>query len=55
LGSGKRPIFPRKLTAMERQYDKSFHVVFEAIRKLMAPPPVKRRRIGFHASEDDTK
>ena len=37
----------RKLEALERKYDAQFKVVFDAIRQLMAPPQVKRRRIGF--------
>jgi hypothetical protein len=38
----------RKLELLERKYDAQFKVVFDAIRQLMAPPPPKRRRIGFH-------
>ena len=38
----------RKLSALEKKYDAQFKVVFDAIRQLMAPPPVKRRSIGFH-------
>ena len=37
----------RKLEALERKYDAQFKVVFDAIRELMAPPQLKRRRIGF--------
>jgi ORF6N domain len=38
----------RKLDALEKKYDAQFRVVFEAIRKLMEPPPEpKRGRIGF--------
>ena len=40
----------RKLEALERKYDAQFKGVFDAIRKLMAPPkPLPPRRIGFHA------
>jgi hypothetical protein len=39
----------RKLDALEKKYDKQFSAVFEAIRKLMAPPEPKRRCIGFRA------
>lgn len=38
----------RKLAELEEQYDSQFHIVFDAIRKLMEPaalPP--KRRIGF--------
>ncbi len=38
----------RKLEAMERKYDAKFKVVFDALRKLMEPPPEKPKRgIGF--------
>ena len=41
----------RKLASLERQYDKQFKLVFDAIREIMAPKaPPKRRRIGFHHS-----
>jgi hypothetical protein len=38
----------RKVAALERTYDAQFQAVFEAIRKLMAPPKSrKQKRIGF--------
>ena len=38
----------RKLASLERRYDVQFKVVFDAIRKLMEPPPKpKRKRIGY--------
>ena len=38
----------RKLIDLEKNYDKKFKVVFEAIRQLMIPPdPKKRPAIGF--------
>ncbi len=37
----------RKLDALEKKYDAQFRVVFEAIRKLMAPPVLPKKRIGF--------
>ena len=37
----------RKLGEMEKKYDQQFKVVFDAIRQLMAPPEVRKRRIGF--------
>jgi hypothetical protein len=44
----------RKLDALEKKYDAQFKVVFDAIRKLMAPPPEpKRGRIGFRAQPDE--
>ena len=42
----------RKLEALESKYDTQFKVVFDAIRELMAPPPLKRRKpIGFVTPE----
>jgi len=39
----------RKIDDMENKYDSQFSVVFEAIRKLIEPPPEPpKRRIGFH-------
>jgi phage regulator Rha-like protein len=37
----------KKLAELEGKYDSQFKIVFEAIRKLMAPPVVKRKEIGF--------
>jgi len=37
----------RKLEELEKKYDSQFRVVFDAIRQLMAPPPVRSRKIGF--------
>ena len=40
----------RKIEAMESKYDRQFKVVFEAIKKLLEPLPiVKKRRIGFRS------
>jgi len=39
----------RKIEDMEKKYDTQFSVVFEAIKKLLEPPPPKPKpRIGFH-------
>jgi hypothetical protein len=39
----------KKLSELEKKYDQHFAVVFDAIRQLMAEPPVKRKpAIGFH-------
>jgi hypothetical protein len=38
----------RRLSALERKYDSQFKAVFDAIRSLMAPPPVRKGEIGFH-------
>ena len=45
----------RKLSAMERQYDKHFKTVFDALRQLMAPPKIDKRPIGFQVPKDDKK
>ena len=38
----------RKLTSLEKKYDRQFKVVFDAIRQLMEPDkPPKQQRIGF--------
>lgn len=38
----------RKLSALERRYDQQFKIVFDAIRRIMAPDvPPRRQRIGF--------
>ena len=43
----------RKLSALEKRYDRRFKVVFDAIRELMANAkperPIAKREIGFHA------
>lgn len=41
----------RKLTELERKYDSQFQVVFEAIRRLMAPPEREKKGIGFKVKE----
>jgi len=41
----------RRLDALERKYDAQFGVVFRAIRKLVAPPVSRKRRIGFKTSQ----
>lgn len=42
----------RKIAALEQRYDGQFRVVFDAIRKLMAPPaPPTKKRIGFRSHE----
>lgn len=43
----------RKLAALERRYDAQFREVFDAIRQLMTPPELpKKRRIGFAPWEE---
>lgn len=37
-----------KLDKMEKNYDHKFRAVFEALRQLMAPPPIPtKKKIGF--------
>lgn len=46
----------RKIEEMEKKYDKQFVIVFQAIKQLLEPPPVKPKPpIGFHAYDDDKK
>ena len=39
----------RRLDELESKYDKQFRVVFDAIRRLMAPPARVRKEIGFRS------
>lgn len=40
----------RKIEAMEKKYDAQFKIVFDALKKLLEPPPAKAKRvIGFRA------
>jgi hypothetical protein len=41
------------LTRLEEKYDHQFKLVFDAIRELIMPPEPKRRKMGFHADEED--
>jgi len=41
----------RKLSALEKKYDKQFKVVFDAIRELMIPPEKPKRQIGLNSYE----
>ena len=44
----------RKIEEMEKKYDKQFIIVFEAIKKLLEPPPIKPKPpIGFRNYEDN--
>jgi hypothetical protein len=45
-----------RLDSLEKKYDSSFRVVFDAIRKLMGPPTDRDRRvIGFRTDDKKTK
>jgi hypothetical protein len=41
----------RRLDALEKKYVAQFRLIFDAIRRLMAPPEPKRRKIGFLVEE----
>jgi len=41
----------RRLDELEKGYDAQFKGVFDAIRRLMAPPEKSRRSIGFRVEE----
>ena len=41
----------QEIEEMERKYDLQFQVVFEAIKKLMAPAEKPTKRIGFQIRE----
>jgi len=41
----------RKLSALEKKYDRQFKVIFDAIRALMKPPEKPRKKIGFEVKE----
>ncbi|MCM2281439.1 MAG: ORF6N domain-containing protein [Bdellovibrionaceae bacterium] len=43
----------RKLNDLEKRYDTRFREVFEAIRSLMSPPEIKRRKIGIRSDQED--
>lgn len=43
----------RKLNDLEKRYDTRFREVFEAIRSLMSPPDIRRRKIGIRSDPED--
>ncbi len=45
----------RKIIALELKYDKSFSVVFQALKELIDQPKPERRRIGFIKLKDDNE
>ena len=45
-----------KIEEMEKKYDKQFAMVFQAIKQLLEPTPVKQKpSIGFHPYDDSKK
>jgi len=46
----------RKIEEMEKKYDKQFAIVFQAIKELLEPPPIKPKPpMGFRIYKDDEK
>ena len=46
----------RKIEEMEKKYDKQFAIVFQAIKQLLEPPPVKEKKtIGFRVYDGPKK
>lgn len=43
----------RRIGDMEHKYDHQFKIVFDALRGLIEPPPVKKKKIGFIHHDDD--
>lgn len=48
---GSQAELARKLDTLEKKYDTQFKNVFEAIRRLMAPPEPKKSTIGFQTGK----
>ncbi len=42
----------KRLDELEKKYDQQFAVVFEAIRQLMAPAPIPKKKFGFQTARD---
>ncbi len=46
----------RKIEKMEKKYNKQFAIVFQAIKQLIEPPPVKQKpQIGFRTYDTEKK
>lgn len=46
----------RKIEIIEKKYDKQFGIVFQALKKLLEPPPTKKKKIiGFRVYENTKK
>lgn len=45
----------RKIEDMEKKYDSQFHIVFEAIKKLIEPEVKQKRKIGFYVADEEIK
>ncbi len=45
----------RRILHMEEKYDRQFATVFEAIRQMLALPPVPERRMGFRVQDEKTE
>jgi hypothetical protein len=42
----------RKMEEMEKRYDAKFHIVFDAIKRMLQAPKTPAHTIGFHAGKD---
>lgn len=45
----------KKIEDMEKKYDVQFQIVFEAIKKLIAPELKPKRKIGFYVADEEIK
>ncbi len=46
-------VLKRKIEGMEKKYDGQFSIIFEAIKKLLTPVPIKLKpQIGFKSDPD---
>ncbi len=45
----------RKIEAIEKKYDTQFKMVFDALKKLLEPPPIKEKRIIGFRTHDNKK
>ena len=44
-----------KMEDLEKKYDKQFHIVFDAIKRLIEPDIKPKRKIGFYVADDEIK
>ena len=44
----------RKISMLEKKYDKNFLIVFEALKQLIQPANEPRKRIGYKTKNDET-
>ena len=46
-------IMERRITALEKRYNRNFNIVFEALKQLAKQKTAPRKRIGFKTSADE--